>query len=87
MMRVTSLNELKKSEERFVKANDDRKMLRGMMGRMKRYMAQGVRNENVDMIDSLNLSQKRTNHSCYEGVTSIKNWRCDQNVRRWTSAN
>ena len=86
-MRVTSLNELKKSEERFVKANDDRKMLRGMMGRMKRYMAQGVRNENVDMIDSLNLSQKRTNHSCYEGVTSIKNWRCDQNVRRWTSAN
>ena len=42
-MRVTSLNELKKSEERFVKANDDRKMLRGMMGRMKRYMAEGVR--------------------------------------------
>ena len=85
-MRVTSLNELKMSEERFVKANDDRKMLRGMMGRMKRYMAQGVRKESVDMMNSLNLNRKRISHLCYEGVTSIKNWRCDRNVRRWILA-
>lgn len=60
-MRVTSLNELKMTEERFVKTNEDRKMFRGMMGRMKRYLAQGV-GMRYEYDCSLNLSRKKTSH-------------------------